>query len=782
MRYGTAGVVFALSLWCMAGNGQAQYANDVWQLDLKTDTWTRVEPIPDSVAGSPTPRRYFPHAFDSARGRMIICAGEGASVFADTWALELGVSGQATWTRLTDTTFDLPLTYRPGFYDPRRDRFVVAHAVDHLEVLDLSSNVWQTVPSIDSGVIQHYQLFGDSHAAAYDSVGDRYCVVGGGPLVEFPSYFNNHVHMLNPDTLVWSELALSPAPSPRGMAAVTFDPGSNSLTLFGGGLGGGSSGTLYNDTWNLSLQSGAEQWTQIQSTTSPSARGQAAVVFDSLRNRTVVLSGLRYVSKTCGSGAYTGIDDVWVLENGVWRELATAGDRPGPRRGAGAVYDAANDRVILFGGELIGLKAPSNLKAVVTVSGTVDLTWTDNATGEVGYAVRRWCNGAAGETIAMLDADSESYTDAAGACGTCGYAVQAVGDCGITSPDAAAVVLDPCSEPLTIACPATPDPIAVDQDCQATIPDLIGAATVAGGRAPITVTQTPLAGERVEQGGHEVTLTATDANGAVVTCTVQITVADLSPPVVSIAAPESWTSYPVGWGVNLAGSFVENCSVATADWSLTCNGEEVIVPGTVDPQAGTVTAVHTFTKPGVYAVSLTVTDAAGNVSSADTVRATQSVQSPVVVIYDPNGGFVTGGGWFTSPVGAYAADSAATGKAVLGFTAKYKKKAATPQGNVQFLLKAGHRSLWFHSDDLEWLVVTDRKALLAGVGSVNGQEGYQFILTAITPGLKRCHHEKDAVRLSIWNEAGVVYDNQPGADPVGDAATPLAGGAIVVHK
>ena len=38
-----------------------------------------------------------------------------------------------------------------------------------------------------------------------------------------------------------------------------------------------------------------------------------------------------------------------------------------------------------------------------------------------------------------------------------------------------------------------------------------------------------------------------------------------------------------------------------------------------------------------------------------------------VVVYDPSGGFVTGGGWIDSLEDAYAADSSLVGKANFGF-------------------------------------------------------------------------------------------------------------------
>jgi len=55
------------------------------------------------------------------------------------------------------------------------------------------------------------------------------------------------------------------------------------------------------------------------------------------------------------------------------------------------------------------------------------------------------------------------------------------------------------------------------------------------------------------------------------------------------------------------------------------------------------TPSHTYAEAGIYDVCLTVND--GFVDS-ETVCTS-------AVIYDPSGGFVTGGGWFNSPVGAY---------------------------------------------------------------------------------------------------------------------------------
>ena len=49
-----------------------------------------------------------------------------------------------------------------------------------------------------------------------------------------------------------------------------------------------------------------------------------------------------------------------------------------------------------------------------------------------------------------------------------------------------------------------------------------------------------------------------------------------------------------------------------------------------------------------------------------------------IVVYDPDGGFITGGGWIESPPGAYYDDPLLTGKANFGFVSKYMKKARVP--------------------------------------------------------------------------------------------------------
>jgi hypothetical protein len=159
-------------------------------------------------------------------------------------------------------------------------------------------------------------------------------------------------------------------------------------------------------------------------------------------------------------------------------------------------------------------------------------------------------------------------------------------------------------------------------------------------------------------------------------------------------------------------------------------------------------------------VCVTATDVFGESDTACTYA----------VVYDPSGGFVTGGGWFNSPEGAYESDPSLSGKATFGFVSRYNKRGPAPIGNTEFQLHAGDLNL--RSDNYQWLVVTGHdNAKFKGAGTINGIGGYQFQVW-IGDG------NPDTFRIKIWtqDEYGaetVVYDNGP------DQA--IDGGNIVVH-
>jgi PKD repeat protein len=181
-----------------------------------------------------------------------------------------------------------------------------------------------------------------------------------------------------------------------------------------------------------------------------------------------------------------------------------------------------------------------------------------------------------------------------------------------------------------------------------------------------------------------------------------------------------------------------------------------------------------YATPGLYTVKVTVTDKDGGLGS-ETAPA-------YVVVYDPQAGFVSGGGWIHSPEGAYVPDPGLTGKATFDFVAKYVKGASIPTGQTQFQFRVA--DLDFYSDSYEWLVIAGARAKYKGTGTIDGEGNYGFLISAIDEALISST-DVDLFRIKIWdigNADAVVYDNQIGAEEDADPTTTIGGGNIVIHK
>jgi hypothetical protein len=262
-------------------------------------------------------------------------------------------------------------------------------------------------------------------------------------------------------------------------------------------------------------------------------------------------------------------------------------------------------------------------------------------------------------------------------------------------------------------------------------------------------------------------VTITDANGC--TSTRSATLAVNTPPIITnLTGP----SGPIAKG-NPAAITVNFTDTGITNDTVTISWGDNTTDNTFVGASSPLSTTHTYTDAGVYTVDVTVTDGCG-------ASATMSFQ--FIVIYDPNGGFVTGGGFITSPAGAYVANPSLTGKANFGFVSKYLPGANVPSGNTEFQFKAA--GLNFKSSEYEWLVVAGAKAQFKGTGTVNGTGNYGFMLTAID-GQINGGGGVDKFRIKIWdknNGDAIVYDNQIGGSDDAEPTTAIASGSIVIHK
>jgi hypothetical protein len=143
--------------------------------------------------------------------------------------------------------------------------------------------------------------------------------------------------------LTYNQIQSPTSPIARGCGGMAFDPTTNSTLLFGGVRGYYS--TL-GDTWQLA----GGIWSQLTPANSPPAREGPAMAFDVATGTVVLFGG----STGLFGGDCCDLSDTWVWDGTNWTQINTLG--PAARRfdGQGMVYDANTGNVILFGGIVQG--------------------------------------------------------------------------------------------------------------------------------------------------------------------------------------------------------------------------------------------------------------------------------------------------------------------------------------------------------------------------------------------------------------------------------------------
>ncbi len=284
-------------------------------------------------------------------------------------------------------------------------------------------------------------------------------------------------------------------------------------------------------------------------------------------------------------------------------------------------------------------------------------------------------------------------------------------------------------------------------------------------------------------GLHVAQVTATDKAGNTTVTLVPYEVVPEGP--MTLTADQSIV--PVDTTVTFTATYSDTGGPHSVEWDFDGDGLFGDLPVTSTSSTSgddeVTEATFLYGSTGVYPVSVRVTHGIGGYVQTEVLR--------YIVVYDPAEGFVTGGGWFNSPIGAYTPgdneDPAIVGKAHFGFVSKYKKGSSVPTGNTSFELKAG--DLDFESTSYEWMVISGKKAQYKGLGVVEGYEGvFQFRLTAMDADVNpNDNFDKDTFRIEIWQSGNgpkfVLYDNGLGADPSGDeGTTELGGGSIKIHS
>lgn len=140
----------------------------------------------------------------------------------------------------------------------------------------------------------------------------------------------------------WSVLPVSgPVPRQLYVPAVVADPVRHRLLVVGMDL----SASRQVVVWALDL-SGTPSWHRLDSSTGPSTRYGQSAIYDAAHDRLVVFGG------ELDDWPATFSSEIWFfsLTTNAWAPVAAAGNAPEGREGQGALYDPLLHRMLVFGG------------------------------------------------------------------------------------------------------------------------------------------------------------------------------------------------------------------------------------------------------------------------------------------------------------------------------------------------------------------------------------------------------------------------------------------------
>ncbi|MFI7111270.1 PKD domain-containing protein [Nonomuraea sp. NPDC050227] len=254
-------------------------------------------------------------------------------------------------------------------------------------------------------------------------------------------------------------------------------------------------------------------------------------------------------------------------------------------------------------------------------------------------------------------------------------------------------------------------------------------------------------------GGFTVTLAVTDDQGATGTATVKVQVGNAA-PVVTLTEPA--TVAKAGEPVLLTASFTDQGKgdTHTATWNV---GDDQVAGALAESSGkGTVSLPYVFTEPGVYPISVTVTDGGKAAATADTAAG----RKVYVRVYDRTAALV-GTGTVASPAGSCRLEPGCdlAGQASFDVLARYDGRKGGPKGELRYAAPRFELT----GTSYQVLVAADGTATLRGTGRA-GRTKAVFELTAVDAGT--VPGRADQVRLRAWDATGgLLYDNQPTGSP-----------------
>jgi len=281
---------------------------------------------------------------DPVRDRLLMIGSRwGGAV--ETWAASL--SGTPTWQHLATSNEPTSRWGQSTIYDAIHDRVVMFGGADWHSYptvymsetwsLDLLTGAWtqvQTTGSLPQGR--------EGHGAIYDPARQRMLLFGGHYEAATRGFLNDLWELSLGDTAIWSEIVVSePRPGPRSAFGIVYDP-LRRWMLVHGGLND-QSGVEPDNLWALKLD-GTPGWTPISTVDTLRGRSYPVDVYDPIGDRLLA----------CGGAGYPQVSSLSLAAPNRWDALLPVCcplTSPSSRFGHGVVYDSRRDRFLVVGGD-----------------------------------------------------------------------------------------------------------------------------------------------------------------------------------------------------------------------------------------------------------------------------------------------------------------------------------------------------------------------------------------------------------------------------------------------
>ncbi|UCE12215.1 MAG: hypothetical protein JSV04_08410 [Candidatus Heimdallarchaeota archaeon] len=314
-----------------------QILNDIWALDLETNTWEELKP-----STSPPPLWGHRMVYDSVNKKVILFGGgktydwktmSSQNRSSETWEYD---SVTNSWSNLSISSTPTPRYYHGMVYDTNLQKIYlfggrqIVTAISDTWMFDYQNMTWtELTPNITpldkSDPYYMHDFARSAYAMAYDSHNQKIIFHGGS---NAGAGITNSTWVYDALNNSWEEKTPPESPGRRYHHSMVYDKTLSKCILFGGGTAPPEGGYVENlgDTWAYNYTSNS--WEDVPVTNSPTPRYSHEMVYSSLNDQVVMFGGFsNYPDDVVNPPYNKRFNDVWGFKYSEmqWTSLVASG-------------------------------------------------------------------------------------------------------------------------------------------------------------------------------------------------------------------------------------------------------------------------------------------------------------------------------------------------------------------------------------------------------------------------------------------------------------------------